>query len=354
MVSNLRLEMKWMFPGQVIMRSLNRLVEIEEFKAAKPLHGYVKRCAQFASPEFLLARPFKRSSAMARTLEQGFETFLGRIAPLDSEHEKAGSHKDSVKGCLEKNFECYSLFETGSFGNGTGVRHYSDTDYFAACPTKNLTQNSSNTLRKVKEALQETFWKTSGIEVSTPSVRIPFGQYSSETMEVTPCDFSGLVETPVGKKAQYEIPGFDDGWMKSSPDAHNSYVRREAARLNNKLKPLIQLVKAWKFYNNVPIRSFYLELRVTKYAQDEKSIIYDTDIRRIMKWLSDLGLANIQDPMGISGYVPPCATEAKKEDALSKLATGLSRAEKAYDNRDNPDKAFYWWDMFFANQFPAR
>lgn len=291
---------------------------------------------------------------MAKTLDEGFATFGGWIAPLDSEHEKARSHRDSVMSCLQSNFECYNLFETGSFGNGTGVRHYSDTDYFAVCPTKKLTQSSSATLRKMKETLQETFWQTSGIEVSTPSVRIPFGQYSTETMEVTPCDFSGLVDTPVGQKAKYEMPAYDDGWMKSSPDAHNSYVRREDERLKGRLKPLIQLVKAWKFYNNVPIRSFYLELRVTKYAEDEKSIVYDIDIKRIVKSLSDLGLASIQDPMGISGYVAACATGARKEDALSKLATGLSRAEKAYDSRDNPDRAFYWWDMFFANKFPAR
>jgi hypothetical protein len=292
---------------------------------------------------------------MARTLEQGFETFLSSIAPSSTEQDKAKSHKDSVKSCLEKNFECYEFPEIGSFGNGTGVRHFSDTDYLAVCPTKTLTELSSTTLRKVKEALQATFWQTKGIEVNTPAVKIPFGDYASETLEVTPCDFEGLVDTPVGKKASYEIPGYDDGWMKSSPLAHNAYVRRENDRLQGKLKPLIQLVKAWKFYNNVPITSFYIELRITKYAEGEKSIWYDIDIKRVLKLLSDVELANIQDPMGISGYVRACASEVKKQDALSKLATGVSRAEKAYEQRENDlDKCFYWWDMFFNGKFPSR
>jgi hypothetical protein len=292
---------------------------------------------------------------MPKTLGEGFSAFLSRIAPLGTEQDLAKSHKDSVKSCLEKNFDCYEFNEIGSFGNGTGVRHFSDTDYFAVCPTKKLTENSSLTLRKVKEALQDTFWKTEGIEVSTPSVQIQFGKYASEMLEVTPCDFIGLIETPVGKKARYDIPDFDDGWMGSSPSAHNAYVRGQDERLGGKLKPLIRLLKAWKFFNNAPITSFYLELRIAKYAETEKSIVYDIDVKNIMRLLSDNGLASIQDPMGISGLVRACTTQAKKDDALSRLATGLTRAEKAVEYREKDlDKAFSWWQMFFNNEFPAR
>jgi hypothetical protein len=292
---------------------------------------------------------------MAKTLDDGFETFLGWLVPLESEHHTAARHKSSVKSCLENNFDCYNFFETGSFGHGTGVRHYSDTDYFAVCKTASLKENSAVTLREVKSALQDTFWNTIGIEVKTPAVRVPFGKYKSENLEVTPCDYQGLIETPLGKKATYDIPAYDGSWMRSSPDAHNAYVKKHDDRLSGKLKPLIQLVKAWKFYNNVPIRSFYLELRITKYAEAESTIIYDIDLKRIMRLMDDNELASIRDPMGISGMIGACATDVKKRDALSKLSTGVSRAEKAVEQRDKDlNKAFYWWDMFFDGGFPAR
>ena len=292
---------------------------------------------------------------MAKTLEQGFEMFLSWLVPLTSEHDKAASHKNSVKSCMENNFDCYRFFETGSFGNGTGVRHYSDADYFAVCKTEKLKRDSSITLRKVKEALQATFWRTEGIEVKTPAVRIPFGIYASENLEVTPCDYQGLIETPLGKKATYDIADYGGDWMRSSPDAHNAYVKQQDVRLSGRLKPLIRLVKAWKFYNNVPIRSFYLELRVTKYAETETSIVYDIDLKRVMKLLYDNQLASIRDPMGISGSISACSSDSKKLDALSKLSTGLTRAEKAYEQRENDlDKCFYWWNMFFDGRFPSR
>jgi len=292
---------------------------------------------------------------MAKTVEEGFDTLIGRLKPLDSEHDKAASHKDSVKTCMENNFGCTSLIETGSFGNGTGVRHYSDTDYFARCPANNFYTDSAYTLRLVKEALQRTFPRTDGIVVKSPAVRIPFGTLASERLEVTPVYYEGLVTTPVGNKYAYHLPNYYSGWMLSSPGAHNEYVNREDKRLGGKLKPLIQLIKAWKFYNNVPIYSFYLELRVTKYAEGEKAIVYDIDVKNIIKFLYDNSLPSIQDPMGISGLIPACKTDVKKQDALSKVSTANTRAQKARDEKDrDPDMSFYWWNMFFNGKFPAR
>jgi hypothetical protein len=293
---------------------------------------------------------------MAKTIEEGFETLLKWLVPLISEREKSTSHKESVNSCLITNCGCTSLFETGSFGNGTGVRHYSDTDYFAIIPSNNLHNNSSTSLRLVKEALQHTFWATPGIVVSCPAVKIPFGTYKSEELEVIPCCNSGLVETPLGNFRQYEIPDCNDGWMFSSPRAHNAYVEFHDQRLGRKLKPLIQLIKAWKYYNDVPIISFYLELRVTKYVETETVIVYDIDVKNILNKLLDIELASIRDPMGISGLIPASKTASQKDTALSKLNTAVTRAEKAATakSNDNINNAFYWWNLLFNNEFPSR
>lgn len=98
-----------------------------------------------------------------KTVIEGFETLIGWLKPLSSEHQKATTHKSTVKSCLTNNFDCTSLFETGSFGNGTGVRHFSDTDYFGVIPAEKLYDNSATSLRQVKEALQKRFWSTSGL-----------------------------------------------------------------------------------------------------------------------------------------------------------------------------------------------
>jgi Second Messenger Oligonucleotide or Dinucleotide Synthetase domain len=292
---------------------------------------------------------------MARSVNEGFTKFIADLKPLQSEHDRAAAHRASVKSCLEKNFDCYNFFETGSFGNGTGVRHHSDTDYFAICPSNKLWNSSQYTLGRFREALKATFWNTDGISVNTPAVSIPFGTYASETMEITPAIFNGLIDTPHGKKGYYSIPDYDDGWIQSSPDAHNSYVSYHDQRLGGKLKPLIQLIKAWKYINNAPISSFYLELRTTKYAEGETSIVYDIDVKNILKYLADNDLPMLQDPMKVSGYVKACSTAAKFETALTKIKADAERATKAVTNREsNVDEAFRLWNLVFYNKFPSR
>lgn len=66
-------------------------------------------------------------------------------------------------------------------------------------------------------------------------------------------------------------------------------------------------------------------------------------------------MADIQDPMGISGYIKACGSNAKLTEALSKLNTALTRAEKAVNSREKDlDECFYYWNLFFNKEFPAR
>jgi hypothetical protein len=105
----------------------------------------------------------------------------------------------------------------------------------------------------------------------------------------------------------------------------------------------------------VPIQSFYLELRVAKYASVESSIIYSIDVKNILKLLWDNQLAAMQDPVGISGLIYPCSSDTKKTDALSKLGTALVRAQKAREAEEagKVKDAFDWWDLLYDNKFPS-
>ncbi len=189
--------------------------------------------------------------------------------------------------------------------------------------------------------------------MSCPAVVVPFGSDGREKTEVTPTYYIG--PTRRGNYRVYGIPNCSGGWMNSSPDAHNTYVRNIDQKLNGRAKPLIRFIKAWKYYQNVPISSFYLELRVAKYAEGRLNIIYDVDIMNVFSHLHQSSLASMQDPMGISGYISPCSTSAKLIEARSKLSPALTRAQKAYRARrsENIKTAFYWWNMLYNGKFPS-
>lgn len=302
-------------------------------------------------PEDLYIYIIRRRPMATRTVNQGFIEFHRSLTPTSGESAAAQSHRASIKTCLESNFGMTNFFRTGSFGNGTSISGYSDVDYFAVIPTNNLKENSTTTLRQVRDALATRFPNT-GVRVSCPAVVVPFGTDAKESTEVTPADY---IKNNEDGYSIYDIPDCSNGWMRSSPSTHNTYVREVDSDLGGKVKPLIRFIKAWKYYRDVPISSFYLELRVTEYAEDQSWISYAADVKGVLSHLNDIDLRRMQDPKGISGYISPCSTEAKLADAKSKLSTALTRAQNACDAEDkgNTKTAFEWWDMLYNYNFPS-
>lgn len=287
---------------------------------------------------------------MPRTVDEGFRDFHSKLTPSAAETEAAKSHRASIETRLKRDFGLRRFARIGSFGNGTSISGYSDVDYLASLARDTLTSDSNYSLGKVRNSLDDRFPNT-GVRVSCPAVVVPFGTTKSETTEVVPADYVG----EASGHSVYEIADCSGGWMRASPDAHNAYVAQINEKLGSKVKPLIRFIKAWKCFREVPISSFYLELRVAKYASGEQSIIYDMDVKRCLCQLRDCNLAAMQDPMGVSGYISACKTQALWEDAMSKLDTAATRAEKAREEAENGNiaDAFEWWRKLFNNEFPS-
>lgn len=285
---------------------------------------------------------------MPRTIDEGFGNFLTKLTPSATESASAKSHRASIEACLKSNFEMTRFFRTGSFGNGTSISGYSDVDYFAEIPRKNLKINSSSTLTLAKTALSNRFPNT-GVRVTAPTVLVPFGTEKKESTEIAPCRF---VTTNNGFKI-YDIADANGGWINSSPDAHNNYVRSIDHKKNGKVKNLVRLIKAWKYYQNVPISSFYLELRVAHFCSNETCILYHHDIKSFLSSLHFNDLAKMKDPLGISGYINPCESDAQYNDAISKLKTAIIRSEKALEGVINGSTkdAFYWYNLLYKMNF---
>ncbi|MEQ9866164.1 SMODS domain-containing nucleotidyltransferase [Pectobacterium aroidearum] len=287
---------------------------------------------------------------MPRTIEEGFSDFHDKLKTTAAETAAAKSHRASIESCLKDKFNLTQFFRIGSFGNGTNISGYSDVDYLASIPTENLKKRSSVSLSNVKEALATRFPNT-GVRVSCPAVVCPFGKDGSETTEIVVADY--IKEE--NNFSVYEIADGNDEWMRISPEAHNDYVRKIDNKHDGKVKKLIRFIKAWKYFRDVPIKSFYLEMRVAKYAESEQSIVFDIDVNCILNLLLNSELSAMQDPMGIAGYIYPCQTDSQKNDVISKLKTAVSRSEKARNltREDKIQEAFECWRLLYNDKFPS-
>lgn len=288
---------------------------------------------------------------LAKTVDKGFRKFHGTLTASREESQAAKNHRASIQTCLESNFEMNRFFRTGSFGNGTSIRGHSDVDYFACIPAEILKPNSFTTLQEIQKALNHRF-KGMDISIRTPAVRVRFGTDGSESTEIVPASF---IKIDKNDNHIYKIPDSNGGWMRSSPEAHHNYVDEVDEKFEGKVKQLVSLLKAWKYYHSVPICSFYLEMRVAKYASRQDFIVYSCDLTNIFKSLWGNQLAAFQDPKGIAGSISPCASEGQKADALMKLKIAMGQAEKARaaESAGDMSDAFYWWNLLFARKFPS-
>ena len=286
---------------------------------------------------------------MAKTASDGFNTFLSWITPSDAERAKATTHRAGIEAKLDAKFGLYRMFESGSFRHGTGVSGHSDVDLFASLKSTKPVYGSS-ALSAVRDTLKERFPSTY-IHVARPAVVLDFGA-GYERVEVIP---AYLLESVDGH-IKYNIPGVTSEWMQSTPEAHLAYVNESnTSPTKGKAKSLARLVKAWKYYRDVPISSFYLEMRAASYMRRQSTVVYWMDLYLLLKELQDIALASMNDPTGTTGRINAYSSDALKQDALSKLNMAVTRARKAYDAAGAGDleTAFEQWGLLFGGKFPS-
>jgi hypothetical protein len=266
------------------------------------------------------------------------------MTPTPNQFSAASRHRGAIEARLDAVFGVYRSFETGSLRHGTGVRGHSDADYMFSL--KNTRPSSDTALRRVREELQARF-PTTRVRTARPAVVCEFAD-GLETVEVVPAYFAS--------SRSYYIPAPGGDWLLSAPQEHLEYVNECDAKHPGRAKGLARLMKAWKYLNDVPISSFYLEMRAAQHINNQGVVIYLWDLCWLLESLAANELPAMNDPRNVSGRIYPCSSDAKRAEALSKVRTAASRARRALDadQSGDPGKAFQLLDLLFNGQFPGQ
>jgi len=288
-----------------------------------------------------------------RSVDDGFEEFLKRLVPTEAQRIAGQKHRSTVKSALESRLDVLNFFETGSFSHGTGIRYRSDIDALVSLGA-DRPETSYTALTWVKNALEARFHSTP-VTIRRPAVVVEFAS-GYETWEVIPGFLTG--RGTVDQRV-YDIPSATSGggWIDSAPKEHLRFVDEcNKKPSNGKAKKLARLIKAWKYYRDVPVSSFYLEMRCAQHVATQTAYLHIWDVCQLLEKLEDHQLAAMNDPMSASGRIHACSSDSTRSDALSKLSSATGRARKALDayRAEKFDEAFYYLDLLFGGQFPAR
>ena len=190
---------------------------------------------------------------------------------------------------------------------------------------------SSAALETLRSSLSRGI-KGAFVSIDRPAVRLRFFDDGPD-VEITPAYYKDADD--------YDIPDPDGtGWIRSNPAVHLEYVGRAQKETDGRAKGLIRLVKTWKSLNNVPLSSFYLEMRTAQYALGNKPIIYDWDLRGIFKSLASNGLREMNDPTNygrrITTGTSSLAASITAKYAVEEAARRSRLAREAAEADDHP------------------
>lgn len=223
---------------------------------------------------------------MSATASSMLESLIRSMTPNEAARSDAAKHRKKIEEWLKTDLGILRMRETGSWHHGTALDGFSDVDYFVSM-RDSRPSSSTAALEDLRASLSRGM-PGAYVSIDRPAVRLRYFEDGPD-VEITP---AYIRETD-----DYDIPDpGGTGWIRSNPAVHLEYVDRAQQETDGRAKGLIRLVKTWKSCNNVPLSSFYLEMRTAQYALNNKPIIYDWDLRDFFKSLANSGLREMNDP----------------------------------------------------------
>lgn len=277
------------------------------------------------------------------------EDFITSLAPEQYDRTVASQRREGIENVLaSSSLSSDFLFESGSWSHGTGIASKSDVDYMAWVDSPRPTLPSS-ALSRMRKAVDETYGlDVYQVRVSSPVVAVEF--YTGPQFEIVPAYY----QRTVGETIVYWIPGRADEWVLSAPAAHLAYVNDQNDRLGKKVKPLVRLMKAWKYFVEAPVSSFYLEMRTAEYADGESSIWYDIDLPAVLGSIIGHAARDMNDPEALVGRIPACSSDERRRRTVALMRDAVGSLDLADAAKARGDSHEYWSNMYdvFGPSFP--
>ena len=176
----------------------------------------------------------------------------------------------------------------------------------------------------------------------------------AERWEIIPGYFARLEDGHI----VYKIPAPGGGWIETAPSAHLAYVTDVNKAPYGGAKGLARLIKSWKYANpsSAKVSSFYLEMRAARRMENEASFIPYLDFAYLLRDLGNSGLADMNDPTGLTGRFRAASSENLRSAAVSMMKADAKRVLDAIELEKAGKRGEAWkkLNLVFVGDFPSQ
>lgn len=290
------------------------------------------------------------------TISGSFIEILNRCDFTPRDRTLLATHRSEVETRLKHAFDVSKIEAIGSDARGSAIRQSSDLDLLLVLRKSELVwggsrMSSTTVLEKVRTQLTDRFPSTA-IGRDRQAVVVAFSD--DQSIDVVP---AGWIRAQPDGWPLYIIPDGRGGWLETAPGSHGRYIAGADARSGGKLKNVARIYRyyRWSRKDPVPVSAFHVELLLAVTDVCRVGSSYPECFAVLLEQLRQRGCRALQDPLGVSGYVSACGTEAQRVSALKTISASAERATAAIaaERNGNAREARRLWSIVFNHRFPG-
>lgn len=294
---------------------------------------------------------------MAATIPSAFQKLKENLEITGLQKSAVSTRQNSVRGVVESDLAVLDSFLTGSYSRNTMIAPLKDADIdiFIVLDSKYFFhydngQNGGQAglLDLVKRTLRKTYTRTPDISRNGQAVTIRFEDFM---VDVVP----GFNR----KGGGYLIPNsITQSWISTDPKKHVEIFSIANFVHNEKLIPLIKMIKGWNKNNGKYFRSFHLEVMALQILNGVTISDFPSGMRYFLNEARSYVSKQNPDPADYGGDVGNYInTQEKIQEAVNKFQLAYERALKAEEYTSKgyikTSDAIDMWIKIFGDYFPA-
>lgn len=291
-------------------------------------------------------------------IAKAFGTFDNNLKVSSSTRTTIANRHNSISQRINADFRkvnsTSNTLYVGSYGRNTATEGISDVDMLMILPYLTYIQynsyqynGQSSLLQAVKNSIASTYPRTR-IKGDGQIVQVTFSD--GNTFELLPC-----FENTDGS---FTFPDSNDGgsWKTTNPRPEIKAFQDLNKDCNGNLYALCRMARAWKYSNNILLKSCLLDLFAYRFLQDyqykDKSYAYyDWMARDFFAYLANI--PETQNSWRMVGsnriYTDSSSFQSKAKKTKDKCIEAIEDASKGYIY-----SAYCNWRKIFGTKFPYK
>lgn len=284
---------------------------------------------------------------MATTILSAFEKLKQNLEITGLQKETVSTRQTNVRDVISSKVNILNSFLTGSYCRSTMISPLSmaDIDIFFVLDSKYFkADNPESVLATLQKPLAEKYTTTQSISKNGQAITIKFSDFIVDAVpSFNRKDGGFLIPDTKNKK-----------WISTDPKKHEEYISKQNSSHEQKLIPLIKMMKGINRQHGSFLTSFYLELLVADILTNITISNYPSGVRYTLVEMIEKVKYTQKDPSGLGGHVQgltglnPTQT-SEKVKSLSVIAQNAEAFEKNGKTRESVQE----WKKLFGDFFPA-